>query len=307
MQQIRVEAPAKLNLHLQLGERRPDGFHDIESLFLALAFGDTLYLESALTSLEILMNWQMKDPLELPPEKNIITRAVSLFRDRTGWNEGLKISVEKRIPPGGGLGGGSSDAAATLLGLNRLLMASPSGRKALNLAELVEIGAFLGSDVPFFLYNAPIAWVSGRGERVEPLDLPETVRNLSFVLVNPGFSSDTTRAFHLLDSWRSRQTLPPPRYPRLLRENLADPPGEWQFFNDFLGDGTDASTALGEEGIVFKQIINGLKEQGADFAGLSGSGSTCFGVFMRRNKAESVRSALLKQFPSVIITFSLAR
>jgi 4-diphosphocytidyl-2-C-methyl-D-erythritol kinase len=310
MPQTRVEAPAKLNLHLQLGGRRPDGFHDIESLFLALAFGDTLYLESAPNSLEIRMNWQIKDPPELSPDKNIIFRAVSLFRDRTGFEEGLKISVEKRIPPGGGLGGGSSDAAATLLGLNRLFQASSPGGKTLKNEDLLEMGALLGSDVPFFRHNTPAAWVSGRGELVQPLDLPEMARKSFFVLVNPGFPSDTARAFRLFDLWRSSKKPPPPADIRLVRESFSGPPGEWRFFNDFLpvfqGENADV-TALSEDGMSYQRIIDDLREQGAEFAGLSGSGSTCFGVFSRQSVAESAREALLRRYPFVIISFSLAR
>jgi 4-diphosphocytidyl-2-C-methyl-D-erythritol kinase len=310
MPQIRVNAPAKLNLHLQLEERRPDGFHGIESLFLALAFGDTLCIEPASSPLEILMDWQTEPPPSLPPEKNIISKAVSLFRERTGFNEGLKISVIKRIPLGGGLGGGSSDAAATLLGLNRLLLASFPGEKTLNNEDLLEIGASLGSDVPFFLHNTPAAWVSGRGELVQPLDLPESVRGLSFVLANPGFPSDTARAYQLLDSWRSVRILPSPPDPRLVRESFSGPPRGWQFFNDFLPvflNEKTGDTAFSEEGISYQRIIDCLQEQGADFAGLSGSGSTCFGVFSEHNRAESAREALQKLCSFVIISFSLAR
>jgi 4-diphosphocytidyl-2-C-methyl-D-erythritol kinase len=310
MPQIRVDAPAKLNLHLQIGDKRHDGFHDIESLLLALAFGETLCIEPASSLLEILMDWQTEAPHELPPEKNIISKAVSLFRDRTGFNEGLKISVSKRIPLGGGLGGGSSDAAATLLGLNRLLAVSFPGEKALNKAELAEMGALLGSDVPFFLYNTPAAWISGRGELVQPLDLPESAHGLTFVLANPGFPSDTGRAYRLLDFWRSTKTPSSPPDPRLARESFSAPPRNWQFFNDFLPvfcDKTKEDTALSEDGMVYQRIIDCLRERGAEFVGLSGSGSTCFGVFSEHNRAESARDALQKQCSFVNISFSLAR
>jgi 4-diphosphocytidyl-2-C-methyl-D-erythritol kinase len=313
MPQIRVDAPAKLNLHLQLGDKRPDGFHDIESLFLALAFGDTLCIEPASSPLEILMDWQTEAPHELPPEKNIISKAVSLFRDRTGLNEGLKISVEKRIPLGGGLGGGSSDAAATLLCLNRLLATSFPDKKALNKAELLEMGAFLGSDVPFFLHNTPAAWVSGRGELVQPLDLPESVRGLCFVLANPGFPSDTGRAYQLFDEQhggRGRKRIETPCSPcPPWLNSFSGPPRDWQFFNDFLPvfqDEKMSDTALSEEGIAYQRIIDCLREQGAEFAGLSGSGSTCFGVFSQQNRAESAQEALQKLCSFVIISFSLA-
>ncbi|MDR2717159.1 MAG: 4-(cytidine 5'-diphospho)-2-C-methyl-D-erythritol kinase [Treponema sp.] len=316
MPRVKIEAPAKLNLHLQIGDRRPDGYHEIESLFLALAFGDTLSFETVHEPqvVEICMDWQ---PLcdapagfpAIPPEKNIIWRAVSLFRNRTGYEKGLKISVEKRIPPGGGLGGGSSDAAAALLALNRL--AASDGKGLVSDAALAEMGASLGSDVPFFLCNAAggAAWVSGRGEKVQPFDMPEPARGFSVVLVNPGFSSDTTEAYRLFSVWRSKNALISPQYSSFLLKFLSGPPQNWPFFNDFL---TVFNTAAGESASMseiyatYQHIISGLREQGADFAGLSGSGSTCFGVFSGREKAESARKNLLLHWPLVICTFLLA-
>jgi 4-diphosphocytidyl-2-C-methyl-D-erythritol kinase len=352
MPRIQIEAPAKLNVHLKVGGRRPDGFHDIESLFLALAFGDTLYLETTpsettpsetATPPEIHMNWQTGGlSPSIPPEKNIISRAISLFRERTGFNEGLKVTVEKRIPPGGGLGGGSSNAAATLLALNRLVS---DGMAPVNDAALAEMGASLGSDVPFFLHNAPAAWVTGRGERIQPLELPESVMNLAFVLVNPGFPSDTAEAYRLLDDTRlsserphtedtefhgghggknlrfsyilnhlthkarkdtrDSQTTTPctPCSPCLCEmDSFPDSPPNWTFSNDFL-----PVLANSDKGTVYQRIIAEMRELGADFAGLSGSGSTCFGVFSGRKSAETAKETLFKRWPFVIVTFLLAR
>jgi 4-diphosphocytidyl-2-C-methyl-D-erythritol kinase len=364
MPRIKVDAPAKLNLHLQIGDRRPDGFHYIESLFTALAFGDTLSFETFHTPqiMEICMDWQPPEVLSggvrsgdfpvgkvaIPPEKNIISRAVSLFRSHTDYEKGLKISVEKRIPPGGGLGGGSSDAAAALLALNHL--ASPDGKGLLSDTVLAEMGASLGSDVPFFIHAIPryekeenltteehgvlirkpsfppcnsvysvvknssflhsAAWISGRGEIVRPIELPESARNLSIVLVNPGFLSDTAEAYRLFDVWRMKNTLLPPQNLEFLPQSLAGSPQNWPFFNDFL---TVFRNAAGEypamSGIIttYQHIISDLKEQGAVFAGLSGSGSTCFGVFSEREKAESARESLAAHWPFVVSTFLLAR
>jgi len=305
-----------LNLHLKVGRRRPDGFHDIESLFLALALRDTLRFETMPpgTPPEISMNGPLA--LQLGGE-NIILRAISLFRERTGFNAGLKVTVEKRIPMGGGLGGGSSDAAAALGALNRL--AADGG--LLSGAELAEMGASLGSDVPFFLCGSPAAWVTGRGERIQPLELPESIQNVALVLVNPGFPSDTAEAYRLLDCMRETLTedtevhgghgeenlgfsdilnhlkTPCPPCPPCLREIPS-----WRFSNDFL-----PVLAASDKGLVYQHIITGLREQGAEFAGLSGSGSTCFGVFSGQDRAESAREALLKRWPFVIITFLLAR
>ena len=317
---IEIAAPAKLNLCLLVGDRRPDGFHGIESLFLALAFGDTLRVETApqqKASLELRMDWQPNAFLGelLPPENNIVSRAVSLFRDRSGWDTPLAITVEKRIPLGGGLGGGSSDAAAALLALNRL--ASPDGDGLVSGAALAEMGAALGSDVPFFLLGnnagsdaaaGAAAWVSGRGEIVRPLALPPGVSGLSFVLVNPGFPSDTAQAFRLLDEWRPipRQQLSIETYLR----SFAAQPRHWQFSNDFLPvfiASNERDGAIYEFGTAFREILDALGELGADFTGLSGSGSTCFGVFSEPEKAARARESLLLRWPFVIMTFLLAR
>ena len=319
MSGIRIDAPAKLNLHLLVGDRRPDGFHEIESLFLALAFGDTLYLEavqepSDRPPLEIRMDWQLKglqnsefgDNL-LPPDKNIIFRAVSLFKSSTGYDRKLKIAVEKRIPLGGGLGGGSSDAAATLLALNRL--ASSNGDSLLSDAALAEIGAELGSDVPFFLnHRITAAWVSGRGEQVWPFPLPQAVSGLSFVLVNPGFSSDTAHAYSLLDKYR--QDISFVRNTEDMQMlSFSGSPGDWQFSNDFLSVfnacGRESYTP-GESWAAYGEIISSLRTLGAGFAGLSGSGSTCFGVFSGPDTARQAGESLSKRWPYVIETFPLA-
>jgi 4-diphosphocytidyl-2-C-methyl-D-erythritol kinase len=347
MPQIKIDAPAKLNLHLNIGERRPDGFHDIESLFLALAYGDTLSFEippqeSAFSSedTEIILDWQLPwgSAKDLSPGKNIVNRAVSLFRKRTGFDKKLKIVIEKRIPLGGGLGGGSSDAAATLLALNRL--ASPEG--LVSDAVLFEMGASLGSDVPFFLQislngASSIAWVSGRGELVRPLTLPPQVQSLSLVLVNPGFPSDTAKAFRLLDEYRAskqhalllspRSQIPEPRTPAFIPHSplptpysllpiLSGSPRDWPFSNDFLPvfeadfkrKKPDSEDIEGRSSSfsAYSEIIDVLRELGADFSGLSGSGSTCFGVFSSQSKARAVSSFLLNRWNFVIETFLLA-
>ena len=310
MPHITIEAPAKLNLHLHIGGRRPDGFHEIQSLFLALAFGDTLFFETvpAPLAVELGMDWRIGTPLAIPPEKNIISKAISLFRDRTGFNQGLKITVEKRIPPGGGLGGGSSNAAAALLALNRL---ASGGTGLLNDAELAKMGAVLGSDVPFFLHcaftGASAAWVSGRGEKVQPFNAPELMRGLSLVLVNPGFPSDTAEAYRLLDSWRGAREQGAGNGDSCLQSAHVDnslflrypvpSPRFWPFFNDFLPVLTSD-----EKGTAYQRIISGLRDCGADFAGLSGSGSTCFGVFSGADTAELAKQTLQNHWPFVIVT-----
>ena len=273
---LTIAAPAKVNLHLEVLERLQNGFHKLLSIFLALDFSDTLHFE--LTEGEKTTELAMKglDP-ELPIEKNIVFRSLRLFQEKTGFSKGLSIIVEKRIPAGGGLGGGSSDAAAALLALNRLA-GFPLSR-----ASLLETAAALGSDIPFFIYQTAAARVTGRGDIIEPFKAP----SLFFVLVNPGFPSDTAAAYRLLDEYRINLKIPhaEARSRGVEREIFSDP-ALWTFKNDFL-------PVFGErERSVYNKIICKLRELGAGFAGLSGAGSTCFGVFTESEIAQRAAQAL---------------
>ena len=286
--QLTVTAPAKINLHLEVKDRRQDGFHNLKSIFLAIDFGDILHFEliSGTNAVEIDMEWPYLSGTEInkraetcfiPLQSNIIHKALSLFRDKTGFDQGLRIKVEKYILAGGGLGGGSSDAAAALLAFNKLA-GSP-----LNNESLLSMAATLGSDVPFFIYQTPAALITGRGEFIKPVEAP----CLFFVLVNPGFPSDTAAAFRLLDEYRKSGK----RNEKLEKRkdilpHLSLPFSQSSFFNDFL-------PVFGErEKSVYNEIISQLLELKADFASLSGTGSTCFGVFKDREIAESTAAVL---------------
>jgi 4-diphosphocytidyl-2-C-methyl-D-erythritol kinase len=327
-----IDAPCKINLHLAIGKKRPDGFHELESLFVPLDFHDTLRFEcggeNGVCSLD--MNWealsdviQTVTPLEIPVEKNQVFRAVSLFRERTDYKSGLLVRLDKRVPLGAGLGGGSSDAASCLLALNAL------AGDALPMDALREMAAVLGSDVPFFLNRGTdgvcpsAAYVSGRGERVKPVKTPE---GLWVLLVKPGFSSDTAGAFRLLDEVRLRDKFPgdkfrlsPGKISLLAWKNqpadaiikaLEKEPEIWPFYNDFLPvfleplnfatEDTDKST------VQYQTILTNLKGAGASFAGLSGLGSCCFGVFKVRETAEKAEKKLRIPGNFVKLTFFLA-
>jgi 4-diphosphocytidyl-2-C-methyl-D-erythritol kinase len=159
----------------------------------------------------------------------------------------------------------------------------------------------LGSDVPFFLTGGA-AWVSGRGEHIRPLPIPPGLR---VVLVNPGFSSGTAGAFRLLDASRNggSGSFPEPGFPapEVYMKALEGPPRDWPFFNDFL------PVLNLEAGGAYHRILTRLKDLGADFSGLSGAGSTCFGLFTDGKTAEMAAKALEKERPFVELTFPLAR
>jgi 4-diphosphocytidyl-2-C-methyl-D-erythritol kinase len=166
---------------------------------------------------------------------------------------------------------------------------------------LGEMALSLGSDVPFFL-SGGVALASGRGEHIEPLPVPA---GLSVLLVNPGFPSATAPAFRRLDAWRQTPTGPEPA---LSREALASAlasgePLAWPYTNDFL---PAFLAGGGEEAEAYRRIISRLREEGADFSGLSGAGSTCFGIFKDRKCAENAAQILSGEWNSVHLTFFLA-
>ena len=161
MRELTVPAPAKLNLFLHVTGRRDDGRHLLETLFVALDFGDAVALTARDDgTIRRVAGWQ-----DVPAEDDLAVRAAHALKSATGARSGVDIEVTKRIPLGGGLGGGSSDAASVLLALNRMWNLD------LPRTTLAEIGLALGADVPFFLQGEP-AFASGVGEVLRPVTLP---------------------------------------------------------------------------------------------------------------------------------------
>ncbi len=177
-----VWAPAKVNLYLEVLAKRADGYHEIETLMAAVSLYDTLEFKEE-TSGEIRFDCGHPD-LTTGPD-NLVLRAAHLLRQRTGCQRGARIRLAKRIPLAGGLAGGSTDAAATFAGLNRLW------RLGLRRTELAHLGAELGSDVAFF-FATTAGWCTGRGEQVAPVTLGKP---LWFVLVCPRFGLATALVY----------------------------------------------------------------------------------------------------------------
>jgi 4-diphosphocytidyl-2-C-methyl-D-erythritol kinase len=173
-------APAKLNLFLHITARREDGYHELQTLFQFIDYSDQL-------GFELRSDGQIKrlNPLEnVPFERDLCVRAAQLLRRSTGCELGADIFLEKNIPMGSGLGGGSSDAATTLLVLNRLW------KLQLSKARLAALGAQLGADVPIFVHGHS-AWAEGIGEVIEPVDLPESW----YVVIFPAVMVPTGQLF----------------------------------------------------------------------------------------------------------------
>jgi len=158
---LQLLAPAKLNLFLHITGRRADGYHELQTVFQLLDYGDAMELFATDTG-----DINLHCPgLPLPQQDNLAWRAAKLLQCHSGTDRGARIHIDKRLPAGGGLGGGSSNAATTLLALNRLW------ELELETAELAAMGLQLGADVPVFVHGHS-AWAEGVGEKLQPLDLP---------------------------------------------------------------------------------------------------------------------------------------
>jgi 4-diphosphocytidyl-2-C-methyl-D-erythritol kinase len=173
-------APAKLNLFLHITGRRDDGYHDLQTLFQLIDLHDDIAI-AVRDDGEI---DRLAGPPGVPAESDLVIRAARALKQATGTALGASLRITKRIPMGGGLGGGSSDAATTLLALNHLW------KTALPREKLAALGLTLGSDVPVFVYGTS-AWAEGRGEMLEPVALPERW----YVVVHPGVHVATAPVF----------------------------------------------------------------------------------------------------------------
>ena len=272
---VTLAAPAKINLHLDIQERRSDGFHDLRSLFVMI----DLYDELTATQTG---EWgcSIEGCNHIPMEKNLIWKAYTRYCEAAGQPIGLAVSCRKQIPEMAGLGGGSSDAAA-MLRIMQLVhpVAIPQGK-------LKSIAAELGSDVPFFLSSAS-ALVEGRGEIIEPIDTPQ---QYCCVIVKPELDVSTGEAYHRLDAYSGPQ--PAPLSLREVYDNYLQPPQSWRFFNSF-------TAVLSAEYPQLNSYLQVLRRNGAEYANVSGSGSALFGVFRDSEAAESCYLLLKKDIKKV--------
>jgi len=254
-----LEAFAKVNRSLLVLGKRPDGFHELDTLFQTIDLSDELLFEED-DRLTLSVAGE-----EIPADgTNLVLRAARALSERTGPAPGARIRLVKRIPVGAGLGGGSADAAAALLGLNALW------GLGLTREELGSVAASVGSDVAFFLFGGR-ARGTGRGERIEPLpDAPDE----SLVLLFPPFGMPTP------DVYRSLDTSPLPVPPRRGPAGKAPP------------DRNDLEAAAERLRPELAALRASLRAAGASPARLSGSGSTVFGVFGSREEAHRAAESL---------------
>jgi 4-diphosphocytidyl-2-C-methyl-D-erythritol kinase len=244
-------SPAKINLWLRILGKRADGFHEVQTRLCRLALGDTVEIELRGAGTDVSLT--CSDPTVPLDETNLAMRALRAFENRTSRQASWRIHLEKMIPAGAGLGGGSSNAATVLKGVNELA-GSP-----LSLVQLIELGAQIGSDVPCFILDSPAADGAGRGEQVTPVDFPW---ELPLVLIKPPFPIPTPWAYK---RWAASKEIPGVLYsPQLC---------PWGAMSN------DLERPVFEKYLLLPTLKTWLFEQSEVQAALmSGSGSTMFAV-----------------------------
>lgn len=284
---LRLQAPAKVNLTLRILAQERSGFHQLETLLVSLGFGDTLEIEQTEGGVDLQVDGLPCGSLE----ENLAYRAARLFLSESGVEAGIRIRLEKRIPVGAGLGGGSSDAGTTLRGL-RLLFP-----RIVEDDRLFRLAGTLGSDVPFFLSPSPLTLAWGRGDRLHPLPvLPEA----PVLLALPPTEISTAEAYRALA--RKRKGAPSPHAATLFSPEAVS---SWEevgslAVNDF-------------EEVVFpiyphlEAIRDGLRKTGPLIALLSGSGAALFGLYGSEEDASSAKAELDACFPDTRFVLTTTR
>lgn len=265
---IFLRAYAKINIGLEVVGRREDGYHELRTILQTVDFHDDLRFEETDSGIRLTTNL----PSIGTGRENLVRRAASLLAEAAGHRGGASIHLEKRVPPGKGLGGGSSDAAATLVALDRLwkTRASPP--------DLHHLAASIGMDVPFFLYGGTAIAVS-RGDEVYPLDV---ALDLPIVLILPDFATSTTDAYGNLRLTKREAGL------KLLHFAWSPPEarvGLRELVNDL-------ESAAGERFDSIQEFKRLLLDLGATSSMMSGSGSSVFGIFRDEASAEDAARSL---------------
>ncbi len=278
MANFELRAPAKVNLMLKVTGRRDDGYHDLQSLMLPLSVGDSLKVRaSSEPSLQISCN-----DAEIPvgPD-SLLGKAFRFAAERLGYAGGLELELEKQLPVGAGLGGGSSDAAAVVRAVERLT------DQSLPKEVYPELAYQVGADVPFFMTDGA-QWVSGIGELVRPCAIQCP---LYLLLVNPGIHISTQAVYadlaKSLTSYRAVATVPPSF------ETLAD-------LLPFITN--DLESVVLTPYPVIAELKTELLNSGADAALMSGSGSTVFGLYSQIEKRDGALQIMRAKYPQFWMT-----
>lgn len=272
---LRVTAPAKINLFLHVGDKRKDGFHDLQSLVVFAEIGDVLRVEPA-NDLSLTIEGRFAGGLSAGAD-NLIMRAANALSAYAAGKPGAHFVLEKNLPVASGIGGGSADAAAAMRALVELWGLS------LSHDELLGIAASLGSDVPVCVESKP-AWMEGRGERLTPAGI---IPNTAMVLLNPGVPVSTAQIFQNLKT-RSGTDRNFGGIPDADRAQIAAYAA--RYHNDLEAPARALTPQIDE-------MLAALSARGAALARMSGSGATCFGLFDDDGHAHDAARALSRDHP----------
>lgn len=275
METATLIAPAKINLHLEILGLRTDGFHELRTLFFPVDMPCDLIKIEASPDGHFYIRCPNNPALE--STSNLLYKAWKGFGAATGFQPGIFVTLTKRIPMGGGLGGGSSDAAALLKWLN-----DEADEASLPHDELVTLAASIGADVPFFLLDGP-AWASGIGEKLEPADVDLSGKTL--VIACPDIHVDTPWAFRAWDEKNGSPQAPESLTSQASGSKNPTPVSPLGMRNDF-------EQVVFAEFPTLREIKEKLLESGAEYAVMSGSGASLFGIFPTRDTALSAAHAL---------------
>lgn len=277
---LEKKSPGKVNLLLNILGQRPDGFHELETVLQPVNFCDTLIFERGGNAIQL----SCTDPALPVDSRNLVFRAAELFFIAGRIPRGVKIRLKKNIPLAAGLGGGSGNAATTLLALNELFGWPLSPEK------LQELAASLGSDVPFFLQAGP-ALATGRGEQIQPLEPFPALTGRAFLLIHPGFGIATPWAYRNLarfpEALNGRKGRAQQLISRLQAGDMKSAAAE--FYNSLEAPALDKFPVLA----LFQEF---LRENGALAALMSGSGSTTFAVVESVSAGESLVEKFKSKF-----------
>jgi 4-diphosphocytidyl-2-C-methyl-D-erythritol kinase len=275
--EMRRLAPAKINLSLHVLRKRPDGYHDLTSVMQKISFYDELTFSRSTVGITLSC-----PGTDLPTdEQNLVYRAASALFRHAGYTGGAEIVLKKKIPSAAGLGGGSSDAATTLMALNDLCSLNVSQ------SDLMKIGAKLGADVPFFVFGQR-AFATGIGDELQIL--PDDPR-LHIVLINPAFELSTRKVYENLNLalTKKKNNYSIPRFYAL-----------GDVIRELHNDLEEVSFRMYPQLDAFKQL---LLDEGALGALMSGSGPTLFGIFADEQTAKEAQDAILKKVSGECLVF----
>jgi 4-diphosphocytidyl-2-C-methyl-D-erythritol kinase len=278
---LSLKAPAKINWFLEIAGKREDGYHDIISLMQCVNLHDDLLFEHA-ESVDVVSD------LRIPVQDNLAYKAAALLKEHTSYGRGARIHIRKSIPVSAGLGGGSSDAAYTLSGLNMLW------KLGLRNEDLISLGAQIGSDVPFF-FQGPVALVEGKGEKVKSVRVHSS---LVMLFVKPPVKVSSAWAYNAFDQHHTSKLTKKSIDIKLFCQALDG--------RDFISLGdmlrNDLEEIVMKEYPAVREIKMRLSEMGALVSAMSGSGPTVFGVFQTRDGAEKAAEKMRSQWCRVVET-----